>query len=304
MQHAVPDLTNEGTMLRLLAPCIFALVLTLQVEAQSAPPVVLAGTQQYDLTSTVNGRVYRLHVAPPDGYLTGDTTRYPVLYLLDGHFAFPAAVAARAYMGVLGELEDVIIVGISEGDYSFNAWFADRWRDYTPSANPAADSSFARQYKVAAEAVRSGGGPDFLRVLRADILPFVDTAYRTTEDRGLSGHSLGGLFTTYALFTAPDLFQRYGINSPSLWWNGSEMFAVESAFAATHKALPKRLLLTVGANEGGSMVPPMVRLASLLQSRGYEGLVMGTVVFQDETHLSVGPAMIARTLRVLYGKQR
>jgi hypothetical protein len=42
----------------------------------------------------------------------------------------------------------------------------------------------------------------------------------------------------------------------------------------------------------------------LLQSRGYEGLVMGTVVFQDENHLSVGSAMIARTLRVLYGKQR
>jgi predicted alpha/beta superfamily hydrolase len=291
-------------MFRLVTPGILALVFTLQVNAQSAPPVVLAGTQQYDLRSTVNGRQYRLHVAPPDGYVTGDTTRYPVLYLLDGHFAFPAAVAARAYMGIFRELEDVIIVGISEGDYSFNAWFADRWRDYTPSANPAADSSFARQYKVAAEAVRSGGGPDFLRVLRADILPFIDTAYRTTEDRGLSGHSLGGLFTTYALFTAPDLFQRYGINSPSLWWNGSEMFAAESAFAATHTALPKRLLLTVGANEGASMVPPMARFASLLRSRGHQGLVMDTVVFQDETHLSVGPAMIARTLRVLYGKRR
>jgi predicted alpha/beta superfamily hydrolase len=298
------DVPNEGTMLRLLAPCILALVFTLPVEAQSPPSVALAGTQQYDLTSSVNGRKYRLHVAPPDGYLTGDTTRYPVLYLLDGHFAFPAAVAARAYMGISRELEDVIIVGISEGDYSFNAWFADRWRDYTPSANPAADSSFARQYEVAAEAIRSGGGPDFLRVLRADILPFIDTAYRTTEDRGLSGHSLGGLFTTYALFTAPDLFQRYGINSPSLWWNGSEMFAAESAFAATHTALPKRLLFTVGANEGASMVPPMARFASLLRSRGYQGLVMDTVVFQDETHLSVGPAMIARTLRVLYGKRR
>jgi predicted alpha/beta superfamily hydrolase len=291
-------------MIRLLAPCILALVFTFQADAQSAPPVSLAGTQQYDLTSTVNGRQYRLHVAPPDGYLTGETTRYPVLYLLDGHFAFPAAVAARAYMGIFRDLEDVIIVGISEGDYSFNAWFADRWRDYTPSANPAADSSFARQYKVAAEAVRSGGGSDFLQVLRADILPFIDTAYRTNEDRGLSGHSLGGLFTTYALFTAPDLFQRYGINSPSLWWNGSEMFAAESAFAATHTALPKRVLLTVGANEGASMVPPMARFAGLLRSRGYQGLVMDTVVFQDETHMSVGPAMIARTLRVLYGKRR
>lgn len=291
-------------MLRQLASCILSLVLIAPVHAQGAPPVSLAGTQQYDLKSTVNGREYRLYVAPPVGYVKGDITRYPVLYLLDGHFAFPAAVSAREYMGLFRELEDVIIVGIGEGEYSFTSWFMDRWRDYTPSADPSTDSSSARQYKLAVETVRSGGGRDFLQVLRNDLIPFIDAAYRTTGDRGLSGHSLGGLFTAYALFTAPDLFQRYGINSPSLWWNDSEMFKTESAFAATHTALPKRVLLTVGANEGASMVRPMAKFASVLGSRGYQGLVMDTVVFQGESHTSVGPAMMARTLRVLYGKRR
>jgi len=291
-------------MLRQLVSCILSLVLIAPVYAQSAPPVTLAGTQQYDLKATVNGREYRLFVAPPAGYVKGDTTRYPVLYLLDGHFAFPAAVAAREYMGLFRELEDVIVVGIGEREYSFTSWFINRWRDYTPSADPATDSSSARQYKLAVETVQSGGGRDFLQVLRNDLIPFIDKAYRTTGDRGLSGHSLGGLFTAYALFSAPDLFQRYGINSPSLWWNGSEMFSTERAFAATHTALSKRVLLTVGANEGASMVPPMTKFASVLGSRGYHGLVMDTVVFQGETHTSVGPAMMARTLRVLYGKRR
>ena len=76
----------------------------------------------------MNGREYRLYVAPPVGYVKGDTTRYPVLYLLDGHFAFPAAVSAREYMGLFRELEDVIIVGIGEGEYAFTSWFMDRWR--------------------------------------------------------------------------------------------------------------------------------------------------------------------------------
>ncbi len=291
-------------MRRLLASCILSLVLIAPINAQGAPPVTLTGTQQYDLKSTVNGREYRLYVAPPVGYVKGDTTRHPVLYLLDGHFAFPAAVAAREYMGLFRELEDVIIVGIGEGDYNFTSWFIDRWRDYTPSADPATDSVSAKQYKLAAETVRSGGGRDFLQVLRNDLIPFIDTAYRTTGDRGLSGHSLGGLFTAYVLFTAPDLFQRYGINSPSLWWNDSEMFKTESAFAAANKKLPKRVLLTVGANEGASMVPPMAKFASVVGSRGYQGLVMDTVVFQGETHTSVGPAMMSRTLRVLYGKRQ
>ena len=291
-------------MRRLLASCTLSLFLIAPVHGQDAPPVSLSGTQQYDLKSTVNGREYRLYVAPPAGYVKGDTTRYPVLYVLDGHFAFPAAVSAREYLGLFRELEDVIIVGIGEGDYSFTAWFLNRWRDYTPSADPSTDSTSARQYKLAAGTVRSGGGRDFLNVLRSELIPFVESTYRTTGDRGLSGHSLGGLFTTYALFTAPDLFQRYGINSPSLWWNHSEMFATESTFAATHTALPKRVLLTIGADEGASMVPPMAKFATVLGSRRYQGLVIDTVVFQGESHTSVGPAMMARTLRVLYGKRR
>jgi predicted alpha/beta superfamily hydrolase len=296
--------TNGTPVLRLPAPCLLALVLSVQLDAQAAPPVSLNGTRQHDLTSSVNGRTYRLYVAPPDGYVAGDTTRYPTVYLLDGHFAFPAAVAARSYMGIFRELEDVIIVGIAEGEHTFDGWFASRWRDYTPSADPAADSSFARRYKIPMATVRSGGAPAFLDVLRKDVIPFVDGAYRTTGDRGLSGHSLGGLFTAYALFTAPDLFQRYGINSPSLWWRGGEMFAAESTFAKTHRALPAHVLLTVGAKEGASMVPPMERFAKLLGGRGYRGLVMDTVVFQGETHTSVGPAMMARTMSVLYGLRR
>jgi predicted alpha/beta superfamily hydrolase len=291
-------------MLRLVTACVLSLVLATRLGAQGAPPVALTGTQQYELTSTVNGHRYRLYVAAPDGYAASDSTRYPVLYLLDGHFAFPAGVAARAYMGIFRELEDVIIVGVGDGEYSFDSWFTNRWRDFTPSADLAADSSFAKQFKLPASIVRSGGGAAFLDVLRKDVIPFIDTTYRTTKDRGLSGHSLGGLFTAYALFTDPDLFQRYAINSPSLWWHGNEMFAAESTFAKLRNELPVHVLLTVGEKEGASMVPPMQRFAKLLGSRGYQGLVIDTVVFQGETHTSVGPAMLARTLRVLYGRRR
>ncbi|MEO5826819.1 MAG: alpha/beta hydrolase-fold protein, partial [Gemmatimonadales bacterium] len=108
-------------MLRLFTLSLLTLVLTGRVGAQ-APPVSLVGTQQYDLKSTVNGHEYRLYVAPPEGYAAGGTTRYPVLYVLDGHFAFPAAVAARNYLGIFGELEDVIIVGIGTGTYSRDTW--------------------------------------------------------------------------------------------------------------------------------------------------------------------------------------
>jgi len=279
--------------------------LAARADAQrAAPAVTYPGTQQYDITAAANGQKYRLLVAPPDGFNPNDTTRYSVLYLLDGHYTFPAAIAARASMGIFNELENVIIVGITDGDYAFDRWFTSRWRDYTPTANPSTDSSYARQFKIAVEQVRSGGGPAFLRTLRQDIVPFIEQRYRTTGDRGLLGHSLGGLFAAYALFSAPDLFHRFGINSPSLWWRAGDTFAAESTFATTHSALLAHVFLSVGAEEGKTMVPPMRQFGEQLGKRGYQGLTLDTVVFQGESHTSVIPAMVSRTLRVLYSKKK
>ena len=51
------------------------------------------------------------------------------------------------------------------------------------------------------------------------------------------------------------------------------------------------------------MVPPMEQLAEALRSRGYDGRTVDAVVFDDETHTSVVPAQVSRTLRVLYGRR-
>ena len=271
--------------------------------AREAPPVVLQGTQQHDLVSAVNGQSYRLYVSLPDGYAREGAARYPVLYLLDGYLTFPTAFSALASMAIQREVEEVILVGIGDGEHAFDSWFINRWRDYTPSADAARDSAGAQAFGISPELVGSGGGAAFLRVLREEVLPFVEARYRTSEDRGLVGHSLGGLFAAYVLLEAPTLFRRYGLGSPSLWWGGGEIFQREDAFAARYRTLPAQVFLSVGSEEGG-MVRSMERFADVLRSRDYGGLFIDTVVFEGETHGSVGPAMLARTLRVLYAPPR
>jgi uncharacterized protein len=265
-------------------------------------PVALAGTRQHDLTSAVNGRSYRLYVALPDGYDPEGGTRYPVLYLLDGYFAFPAAVSALGSMAIQREVEDVIVVGIGDGEHAFDSWFVSRWLDYTPSLDAAADAAGAAAFGIPSARVRSGGAPVFLRILREEVLPFVEATYRTSDDRGIAGHSFGGLFAAWVLLEAPGLFRRYGINSPSLWWAGGEVFEREAGFAARHGALAAHVLLSVGSEEG-RMVSSMERFAGALRSRGYAGLKVDVAVFEGETHGSVGPAAAARTLRVLYASR-
>jgi predicted alpha/beta superfamily hydrolase len=189
--------------------------------APEAAPVALSGTPQHDLVSAVNGRPYRLYVALPAGYDQEGGTRYPVIYLLDGYFAFPAAfpaaVSALGSMAIQREVEDVIVVGIGDGEHAFDSWFVSRWRDHTPSHDAATDSACAASFGVPPETVRSGGAPAFLRVLRGEILPFVEATNRTSGDRRIAGHSFGGRFAACVLLEAPDLFQRYELKSPALW---------------------------------------------------------------------------------------
>ncbi|MEO6134203.1 MAG: alpha/beta hydrolase-fold protein, partial [Ginsengibacter sp.] len=121
-------------------------------------------------------------------------------------------------------------------------------------------------------------------------------------DRGIDGHSLGGLFATYSLLASPDLFQRYGINSPSLWWNNKEMFKLEKSVSEKNNSLHAKIFMSVGGNEGKMMNGAMTSFADSLRS-DFKNLKITTHIFEDENHMSVMPANISRTLKVLYGKK-
>ena len=71
-----------------------AQAVSLEPSPQAAPPdrVSLPYSHEYLLRSRINGRTYRIQVALPPRYrdpATTDTTRYPVMYLLDGDMELP-----------------------------------------------------------------------------------------------------------------------------------------------------------------------------------------------------------------------
>jgi predicted alpha/beta superfamily hydrolase len=267
----------------------------------SLPPMLIM--KGHLLKSTVNGKTYQLYISLPGDYNPADTVHYPVLYILDGNYSFPL-VSIRKTLDLGKEIEGVIIVAIGDSDQSTPSWFFSRWTDYTPSYDANTDSMTAKNFNIPAGILKSGGAPAFLNTIRKDIIPFIDKIYKTTDDRGIAGHSLGGLFTGYCLLTVPDLFKRYGIMSPSFWWNKKEIFSMENYFAKKNKALNAKIFISVGSLEGSlepeSMVPNMISFADSLNSRHYKGLTLTSQVFDNETHLSVIPASISRMLRVLY----
>ena len=286
---------------------LFLVISTYELIGQTNSILTINQKQELILESKINRTTYYLNISLPQHYSSKDTTHYRVLYMLDGGWAFPIAHSARTALDMFGELEDIIIVGIEyEWEQSLTPWFTSRWKDYTPTKDAKYDESttYIKAFGLPEGSLSSGGGPVFLNVIRKEIIPFIEKEYKTTSDRGISGHSFGGLFAGYCLLSTPNLFNRYGINSPSFWWNNKEMFNMEKIFSEHNQSLPVQVFMSVGSLEGKSMTPVMTAFADSLRSRNYKGLNLSTHIFEDETHMSVMPAMISRTLRVLYSAKK
>ena len=301
--------TKKQFSITLTVLLLILMVSSFELMSQTSSIPVINQKQEHILKSKINGTTYHLYVSLPQHYSTKDTSHYPVLYLLDGGFSFPIAHSARNALDIFGELKHLIIVGIEyDWEQSLTPWTTNRWKDYTPTKDANYDSIFIKwyglQFGLPEGSLLSGGSPVFLNVISNEIIPFIDKEYKTTTDRGISGHSLGGLFVGYCLFSAPNLFNKYGISSPSFWWDNKKMFKMEKAFSEHNQSLEVQIFMCVGGKEGESRTSELTAFSDSLRSRKYKGLNFTTHIFEGETHMSVIPAEISRTLRVLYGVKK
>lgn len=231
-------------------------------------------TRTHRVPSTVTGEDYELAVWLPPSYGTTDD-RYPVLYLLDSPYAFGLAWAAVCFRIWEGLLPEVIVVGVGAPVQDLDEWDLLRLRDYCP--RPVVDNG------------SSGHADAFLRVLRVDLLPFVDSTYRSDpSDRTLWGHSLGGAFAVHALFEEPTLFQRYIATSPAVALNGETMIDLAADAPVAGSSLPARLFISVGVLDD-EYYPQVTAFTAALRDRAHPGLRLDFVELPDCAHASAGP---------------
>ena len=94
---------------------------------------------------------------------------------------------------------------------------------------------------------RSGHAAEFLAAIEHEVIPFVEKEYRVDPSyRVLSGNSLGGLFSLYAMLAGPGLFQAHIAASPAA---PDSLFELEAKFFASGQQLHARLFLTGAADE-------------------------------------------------------
>lgn len=249
------------------------------------PKATIFDTEVRHLTSSSNGEGYTISVWFPPSYSTSTKT-YPVLYLTDGDLNF--SLVPNLALGLIwdNQLPEIIIVGVGHDIQSYKDWSSGRNRDLGPT--------------VVDDVPNSGGADKFLAFLQSELIPFVNTNYRTEpNDKALAGYSLGGLFTLYALLHSPEVFNRYFAGSPSVWCAKKLLFEQEKEFFDKQSSLPVKLFMSVGSLEG-EMVTDIQEFTDILKHRNYEGLELTLLVIEGESHISAGAQAWVNGIRRIY----
>ncbi len=269
-----------------------------EAPSEGARGYVIPNSVVIPLTSDISGVDYKLYVKLPDGY-DESGEKYPLLVTLDADYQFAVASNHVQHLWQRGQAPEMIVVSIG---YVYDpddkeAYRLNRTRDYTPAH--AMEGGYGPDYQKV-----SGGGPEFAKVIDEEILPLIEERYRTDKsERVFVGHSYGGLFGAYLLLSHDDIFNRYILVSPSLWFNDKMMLAAaQNANSFRRKTY---VYMGVGSWEeqperSYAMVSDLNAFAAALAAHNDPNLVMETRVFDDETHASVYPAVLSTGVRHLF----
>ena len=252
--------------------------------------VCLDNTEQFSIASeNVKGENYLIQVSLPFGYSSSHNS-YPVLYVLDGDYAFGLTKGIADLLMIGKEIKGIIVVGISYGK-GVLAWSLKRTRDLTPGHDT-----------IYAKGQNTGGADNFLSFIQNELIPAINKNYRTYPDSSaICGESLGGLLNSYILWKQPELFKSYIIISPSLIWNNKVVLKQESEFFVNHKELNKTVFIAYGSLDNKEVIiSPATELIQMIQMHKYMGLRLVTRVFEGETHMSVPSVAITNGLKTLF----
>ena len=162
-----------------------------------------------------------INVYLPEGYNPTDTTKYPVIYLLDGSkdedFIHVAGLIQYLSFPWINQTKPSIVIGIAN---------IDRRRDFTYPTTIAKDKQ---------DFPTTGSSQKFISFIETELQPFVTSKFKTTNAKTLIGQSLVGLLATEVLFKKPQLFNNYIIVSPSLWWDKESLLKFNPDFSQQSK---------------------------------------------------------------------
>ena len=253
----------------------------------------MRGTEIREVHSEITHQDYELIINIPYSYKTNTSKHYPVVYFCDGFYDF--ALLSMIYADQIYDktVDECFLVGFSYKGENLD-YGKLRTHDYTPTSQGLLSSLF----------YPTGGAPEFMKVVEREFIPFMEKNYRVdTSFRALGGSSLGGLFTLYALFTRPNLFNSYIAISPATNWDNDWLFRYEEEYYKQHPNLPVALYMT-GAEKELADRPEFLqgikRFDEVLKKHSYQNFRYKFRILDDAYHASSKPEGYTRGMQFIF----
>lgn len=256
-------------------------------EIDSETLVTLDQTLEWRMQND-RGDNYRILISKPEGDVPY-TGGYPVIYVLDANAYFASFHEAKRAQQ---QFRHAIIVGIAyPGEAPHN--FLRRAYDFSPPVSEEKNDP------------PQGGQDELLDFLEQRVMPAVADRFPVNDSQqSLYGHSFGGMFGIYAMFTRPALFEHVVAASPSLWWSDRYLLKYERDFQQQVEAgevdvIHRSLSLIVGDQESLQTQQDAEQLYQRLSGLSVYGLRSSIEVVGSDDHMSVPFSIENRVLRQL-----
>jgi enterochelin esterase family protein len=194
--------------------------------------------------SKLLGRTHPVFVYVPAGYRRLKGT-FPTLFVTDGGEYLSLALMANVLDNIIaeGRIPPVVCVFVDPRTDIRDSKTSKRSVDYTMNATFV---SF------------------LITEVRAGLLRKKYRLAEKPEHTGIMGASLGGLISTFAAFSRPDVFGLCAAQSPAYWWDNG---AILRAFAKS-PTRPIRLYIDTGTVRDAR--EHSMKMKNILEEKGYE----------------------------------
>jgi len=233
---------------------------------------------------------YPVFIKLPRSYSRNKDKTYPVVYLLDGSYAFQVALGATRFPMNSGKMDEAILVAIGYSQGSKGS--SSRIRDFTPSK--------AKDWQL-----ETGKAAQHIDFIAEVVFEYIKANYRINpKQRTLVGNSLGGLFAAHVLFTQPNMFESYIIGSPSVWFDNEYILSQP----ITKAKQDVRVYLSVGSKEtpefgeGQDMVTGANKLADKIRQSNDQQVQLEFSIIDGAKHATAFPTTLIQGLDWLYAK--
>ena len=237
------------------------------------PNLLISQIIHKEIASSKLGKERQLKIQLPRNYEQNKEKSYPVIIVLDGDYLFEPVAGNIDYYSYWEDIPEMIVVGINQ------------------SATRESDAYYDENTFLPSDT-----GAAFFEFIGMELMPFLDSNYRTAPFRVIVGHDFTSNFINYYLLKEKPLFRGYINLSPDL---APEM--ANRITASLEKTTePIWYYLATSTEDISALKEPILKLDAQLKNIDNKNLNYNFDNFQDATHYTLVGNAIPKAIEQIF----